>query len=196
MDLRRWVIILAGGAIGMVNAAMAQNTPWRYDFEEMSEAFQADEGSVVSLSTRRYKWGAQSLEWTWQNNGRLLFTDPTLGRSEVLNGFRAWVYNEEALNEVLTFGFGTEYELGANNPRYQFEFGLNFTGWRAMWINLQEDARNNSYTGPRNGRVTAFDIRAPNSGDCLSGSGGIGGENSSQAISRCTGSICQCEWSR
>ena len=164
MNLRRWIIIFAGGVIGMVNAAMAQNTPWRYDFEEMSEAFQADEGSEVSLSTRRYKWGAQSLKWTWQNNGRLLFTDPAPGRSEVLNGFRAWVYNEEALDEVLTFGFGTESELEANNPRYQFEFGLNFTGWRAMWIHLREDARNNSYTGPRNGRVTAFEIRGSNSG--------------------------------
>ena len=164
MDLRRWVIIFAGGAIGMVNTAMAQNTPWRYDFEEMSEAFRADAGSQVSLSTRRYKWGAQSLKWEWQNDGRLVFTDPALGRREALTGFRAWVYNEEALDEVLTFGFGTESELGANNPRYQFEFGLNFTGWRTMWIHLEEDARNNSYTGPRSGRVTAFEIRAPNSG--------------------------------
>ena len=150
----------------MVNAAMAQNTPWHYSFEEttLSAAYRADAGSEVSLSTRRYKWGAQSLKWTWQNNGRLVFTDPVTQRNRALTGFRAWVYNEEALDEVLTFGFGTESELSANNPRYQFEFGLNFTGWRAMWINLQEDARNNSYTGPRNGRVTAFDIRASNSG--------------------------------
>ncbi|MDE2832470.1 MAG: chondroitinase family polysaccharide lyase [Gemmatimonadota bacterium] len=145
---------------------MAQNTPWHYSFEEttLSAAYRADAGSQVSLSTRRYKGGAQSLKWAWQNNGRIVFTDPAPGRSEVLIGFRAWVYNEEALDEVLTFGFGTESELSANNPRYQFEFGLNFTGWRAMWIHLREDARNNSYTGPRNGRVTAFEIRAPNSG--------------------------------
>ena len=164
MNLHGWIMIFAGGVLGMANAAMAQNTPWRYDFEALSGAYRAEEGSQVSLSTRRYKWGAQSLKWTWQNNGRLLFTDPVPGRSEVLNGFRAWVYNEEALDEVLTFGFGTESELSANNPRYQFQFGLNFTGWRAMWIHLREDARNNSYTGPRNGRVTAFEIRAPNSG--------------------------------
>ena len=164
MNLRRWIIIFAGGVLGMVDAAMAQNTPWRYDFEEMSGAFQADAGSQVSLSTRRYKGGTQSLKWAWQNNGRLVFTDPVTQRNRALNGFRAWVYNEEALDEVLTFGFGTVSELAANNPRYQFEFGLNFTGWRAMWIHLRDDARNNSYTGPRNGRVTAFEIRAPNSG--------------------------------
>lgn len=29
---------------------------------------------------------------------------------------------------------------------------------------LRDDARNRSYDGARNGRVTAFDIRAPNSG--------------------------------
>ncbi|MXZ08835.1 MAG: hypothetical protein F4Y79_05255 [Gemmatimonadetes bacterium] len=166
MDLRRWIIIFAGGVIGMVNAAMAQNTPWHYSFEEttLSAAYRADAGSEVLLSTRRYKGGEQSLKWAWQNNGRLVFTDPATQRNRTLNGFRAWVYNEEALDEVLTFGFGTESELSANNPRYQFEFGLNFTGWRAMWIHLRDDARNNSYTGPRNGRVTAFEIRAPNSG--------------------------------
>ena len=164
MNLQIWIIIFTGGVIGMVNAAMAQNTPWRYDFEDGPGAYQADAGSQVSLSARRYKWGAQSLKWTWQNNGRLLFKDPAEQRNRTLNGFRAWVYSEEALNEVLAFRFGTESELAANNPRYLFEFGLNFTGWRAMWIHLQEDARNNSFTGARNGRVTAFDIRASSSG--------------------------------
>ena len=143
---------------------MAQDMPWRYDFEDGSETYRADAGSEVSLSTRRYKGGQHSLKFVWQNNGRLLFTDPAPGRNKELTGFRAWVYNEEVLDEVLTFRFGTESELAANNPRYQFEFGLNFTGWRAMWINLREDARNRSYEGARNGRVTAFEIRASNSG--------------------------------
>ena len=156
----KWIVIFA---VGMASAAMAQDMPWRYDFEAMGESYEVDAGSV-SPSTRRYKLGQQSLRFAWQNNGRLLFTDPAPGRNKALTGFRAWVYNEEALDEVLTFGFGTESELGANNPRYQFEFGLNFTGWRAMWVSLREDARNRSYEGARSGRVTAFDIRAPNSG--------------------------------
>ena len=157
----KWIVIFA---VGLASAAMAQDMPWRYDFEAMGESYEVDAGSEVSLSTRRYKSGRQSLRFVWQNNGRLLFTDPAPGRNKALTGFRAWVYNEEALDEVLTFGFGTESELGANNPRYQFEFGLSFTGWRAMWINLRDDARNRSYKGARNGQVTAFDIRAPNSG--------------------------------
>ena len=128
MNLQRWIIIFAGGMIGMVNAALAQNTPWRYDFEEVSGVYQIDAGSEVSLSTRRYKAGQQSLKWTWQSNGRLVFTDPATQRNRALDGFRAWVYNEEALNEVLTFGFGTESELAANNPRYQFEAWLEFYG--------------------------------------------------------------------
>ena len=161
MNLQCCIVILT---LGLASAAMAQDMPWRYDFEAMGESYRADAGSEVSLSTRRYKGGTQSLKWSWQNNGRLVFTDPAPGRSEALTGFRAWVYNEEALNEVLTFRFGTESELSVNNPRYQFEFGLNFTGWRAMWINLRDDARNRSYEGARNGRVTAFEIRAPNSG--------------------------------
>ena len=157
----KWIVIFA---LSLSSAAMAQDVPWRYDFEDGSETYRADAGSEVSLSTRRYKGGQQSLKWSWENNGRLVFTDPASGRNKGLNGFRAWVYNEEARDEVLTFGFGTGSELEENNPRYQFEFGLNFTGWRAMWIHLREDARNRSYTGPRNGRVTTFEIRAPNSG--------------------------------
>ena len=164
MNVQRWIRIFAVGMLSIANMALAQDIPWHYDFEDKSETYQADAGSEVSLSTRHYKSGQQSLKFAWQNNGRLLFADPTPGRNKALTGFRAWVYNEEALNEVLTFGFGTESELGANNPRYQFEFGLNFTGWRTMWINLREDARNRSYKGARNGRVTAFDIRAPSSG--------------------------------
>ena len=164
MNVQRWIRIFAVGMFGITNMALAQDIPWHYDFEDKSETYQADAGSEVSLSTRHYKSGQQSLKFAWQNNGRLLFKDPATRRNKRLTGFRAWVYNEEALNEVLTFGFGTESELGANNPRYQFQFGLNFTGWRAMWISLREDARNRSYKGARNGRVTAFDIRAPSSG--------------------------------
>ena len=165
MDLQRWIMSFAGGVIGMVNAAMAQDIPWHYNFEDMSETYQTDAGSEVSLSTRHYKLGSQSLKWTWQNDGRLLFTDPMQGRSEVLTGFRAWVYNEQALEDgALTFRFGTESELSANNPRYRFQFGLNFTGWRVMWIDLPEDAGNDAYMGPGSGRVTAFEIRAPNRG--------------------------------
>ena len=157
----KWIFIFF---IGMASAAMAQDMPWRYDFEERSGSYRADASSEVSLSTRRYKAGQKSLKFAWQNNGRLVFTDPAPGRNKALTGFRAWVYNEVALDEVLTFGFGTESELEANNPRYQFEFGLNFTGWRAMWIHLRDDARNRSYEGSRSGRATAFEIRVPNSG--------------------------------
>ena len=164
MNLQRWVTIFAGGVISIANMAMAQDTPWCYNFEEISPTYQADADSELLLSTRHYKSGQQSLKWTWQNNGRLYFTDPAPGRNKALTGFRAWIYNEEALNEVLTFEFGTESELATNNPRYQFQFGLNFTGWRVMWIDLQEDAGNVSYLGPQRGRVTAFEIRAPNNG--------------------------------
>ena len=163
MHLLRWVRVFAVGMFGITNMALAQDTPWRYDFEDGSETYRADAGSEVSLSARHYKSGQQSLKWTWQNNGRLLFTDPMQGRKKALTGFRAWVYNEEALEDrALTFRYGTASELSANNPRYRFQFGLNFTGWRVMWIDLREDARNNSYTGGSSGRVTAFEIRAPN----------------------------------
>ena len=164
MNAWRWLIVVSG-VLGMGHVVLAQDTPWHYSFEEtiLSAAYRKDASSALELSTRRYKLGEQSLKWTWQNNGWILFTDPAPERSGALSAFRAWVYSETAMaDRVLTFRFGTRSELATNNPRYEFEFGLNFTGWRTMWIELGEDARNASYTGPTGGRVTAFDIRAPN----------------------------------
>jgi len=79
MNLKCCIVIFA---LSMVSAAMAQDMPWRYDFEAMGESYQVDAGSEVSLSTRRYKGGQQSLKFAWQNNGRLVFTDPAPGRNK------------------------------------------------------------------------------------------------------------------
>ena len=161
MHLYKWILL---ASLALAHSAMAQDTPWHYDFEEasLSPGYRADAGSQLSVSSRHYKTGQQSLAWTWQNRNRLLFTDPEPGRNTALTAFRAWVYLEQAIaDSVLTFRFGTESELATNNPRYQFEFGLGFTGWRAMWIDLPRDATRAAYTGPA-GRVTAFDIGAPN----------------------------------
>ncbi len=164
MNLQRCLALVVGSVLGLTNTTMAQDAPWYYDFEDasLSTVYRADLDSHLSLSTRHYKSGRQSLMWSWQNGGRLLFTDPEPERNKRLTGFRAWVYNEQAFEDgVLTFSFGSESELSANNPRYQFQFGLNFTGWRAMWVDLREDAGNASYKGRKNGRATAFEIRAP-----------------------------------
>ena len=40
MNLQRWVTIFAGGVISIANMAMAQDTPWCYNFEEMSPTYQ------------------------------------------------------------------------------------------------------------------------------------------------------------
>lgn len=162
MHTWKWVLLVSNV---LVHSAMAQDAPWHYDFEEasLSPAHRADANSQIAVSTHHYKMGRQSLAWTWQSKGRLSFADPAPGRSTALTGFRAWVYLEQAMaDSALTFRFGTESELATNNPRYEFEFGMNFTGWRAMWIDLPRDATRAAYTGPNNGRVTAFDIASPN----------------------------------
>ncbi len=152
------------GMLGLLGQSNAQS--WHYDFEEagLSASWQKDADSRLALSTAHYKLGVQSLAWTWHGSGRLLFTDPVEGRREELKGFRAWVYNELALDSKLTFRFGTVDELAADNPRYQFEFGLDYTGWRSTWIDLPQDATNNAYTGPGSGSVTAFEILSPDTG--------------------------------
>jgi chondroitin-sulfate-ABC endolyase/exolyase len=161
-----WMVVIFVVILGLVDMVMAQDVPWRYDFEEtsLSSAWQVESGSELSLSTKHYKSGRQSLKWTWQGSSGLVFEDPAQSRTKTLTGFRAWVYNEQALDTALIFRFGTISELAANNPRYQFQFGLNFTGWRAMWIDLPRDAENSSYRGSGSGQVNAFEIDGPNNG--------------------------------
>jgi chondroitin-sulfate-ABC endolyase/exolyase len=156
------IVVMLVGCIGVVRAEDAQ---WRYDFEEssLSASWQADTRSTLDLSGAHFKSGAQALRWEGSSGSRILFTDPDPGRQDELTGFRAWVYNEQAQDAELTFSFGTESELTDRNPRYVFQFGLQFTGWRAMWIDLPDDATNPSYSGARNGSVTAFDIVASSS---------------------------------
>ena len=125
------IVVMLVGCIGVVRAEDAQ---WRYDFEEssLSASWQADTRSTLDLSGAHFKSGAQALRWEGSSGSRILFTDPDPGRQDELTGFRAWVYNEQAQDAELTFSFGTESELTDRNPRYVFQFGLQFTGWRAM----------------------------------------------------------------
>jgi len=107
-------------------------------------------GSISIASSVHYKDGSKALKWDWNNGSYLCANSPanlsTAGTADA--GFIIfWVHNETAVDEHLTFYFGDQTEILAGTCRYKFEFGLNFTGWRAGWVRFSEDAVNPSWTG-------------------------------------------------
>lgn len=116
----------------------------------------------ATLSAERFKDGRQSLLWQWSAPEPLFFHDlPGLehatgeysgGQPEQLEpsyvppsrqgGLKLWVYRESP-HPVgwLTFGIGANAEDARERPAYRFEMSQNFTGWRALWVHFEQDAR-------------------------------------------------------
>ena len=136
----------------------------RHSFDDGSvpSAWSVADGSQLSVSARHYKHGRQSLRWDWRTSSKLTVTEPdglhAAGESRV-GGILAWVYCEEPFDGHLAFRFGTARELRDDNPHYSFHFGLDFVGWRAMWILFREDAPNEHYQG--DGPLEVMEIVAP-----------------------------------
>lgn len=104
-------------------------------------SWQAHHGGRLDLSRRHQRDGEQSLAWTWENNSALDCLAVALElREQPGAGIKAWLYLEEPLDGELVFTFGSAAQIDAGQPAYRFRLGLNFTGWRACWVALREDA--------------------------------------------------------
>lgn len=136
----------------------------RYSFEDrdVPAGWTVSDGDRLAVSSRHYKDGRQSLRWDWHSASKLTVTEPEGLRAAGETrggGIMAWVYCEQAIDGHLTFRFGSADELRDDNPHYAFRFGLNFAGWRAMWVLFREDAANESHRG--NGPLAIMEIVAP-----------------------------------
>ena len=134
-----------------------------FEDDTIPDSWMADSPGTLRVSTRHYKHGRQSLQWDWNQNSTLTITKlPGLtmaGRNNT-GGIRAWIYNEQPTDDVLTLRFGTPDTLPTGNAKYEFQFGLNFSGWRGLWVDLGRDLK-----AANNGPVTAMTITAPGDAD-------------------------------
>ncbi len=122
-----------------------------FETEEGLALWQVRQGGAITLSPEVYKEGGKALRWSFSNGSRLSrsqFTafsrldEPRLGR------LRMWVYNPRPIADVLRLRVGEAGELEAGQAHYEFTFGLNFKGWRTLWINrLDLWAQNPPYQG-------------------------------------------------
>lgn len=97
--------------------------------------------SKASLSTSHFKDGKNSLEWSYKKNASLelnkninfLPFDPKSGSQRIPN-FSFWIYSEKAVDEKITVQFLTDEKVNC-----EFEFNINYTGWRAAWVAFERD---------------------------------------------------------
>ncbi|MDR6550765.1 chondroitinase family polysaccharide lyase [Paenibacillus qinlingensis] len=117
-----------------------------------------DEDSDLSISDRHYKYGSHSLQWKYHSHSYLRLTERVEYRpfqegatSQERDSFVVWIYNNEPLADVLTFQLGRQEEVDC-----EFEFHLNFRGWRTAWVAYERDMR-----GVPHPEMDTLTIRAP-----------------------------------
>ena len=127
-------------------------------------------GHQLELSTKHFKDGSQSLKWSIANNSALelgskavpgitaaaeLYAggqpetyEPSFISESMQGGIKLWIYREKAnLSGQLTFQVGSDTTQAKKNPKYRFTMKQNFTGWRALWVHFEEDAKVVNYFG-------------------------------------------------
>lgn len=135
---------------------------------EIGQVLPSMSGSGYRLSEKHFKDGRSSLLWQWSDPAELAFDDlqgmekaivgyeggqpetyePSYVPPSRQGGMKLWIYRETAhpTGELL-FSIGGDPAAARQNPRYRFRMRQNFTGWRAIWVHFEEDARVTGYRG-------------------------------------------------
>ncbi|PTQ93979.1 chondroitin-sulfate-ABC endolyase/exolyase [Mucilaginibacter yixingensis] len=121
----------------------------------------------LSLSDAHYKDGKQALAWNWTKGDALSINKPK-GLEKATDvypggiperyepayypkgrygGIKMWLYQEKPQAGKMTFNVGADEQSARNHPKYTFSVDMDFTGWRTVWVNFEEDAKVKNYTG-------------------------------------------------
>ncbi|TRX66413.1 chondroitinase family polysaccharide lyase [Carboxylicivirga sp. M1479] len=121
----------------------------------------------LQVSDLHQKQGRHSLLWTWKK-GDVLSIDqlkglkkaasknvggqpenyePAFYKEDYYGGIKMWIYQQEAAKGQMLFQVGSDVKSAKENPKYRFAINLNFTGWRAVWVQFNEDAKVSDYIG-------------------------------------------------
>lgn len=110
--------------------------------------FTLDKYSQLTLSNQRFITGKTSLEWNWSAGSQIIFHRPYYVPSDreaqAAWGRRAtplfsfFIYNETPIEDYLVVDLGTGVNL-YNRGDAGLRVKLNFTGWRAVGVSLNND---------------------------------------------------------
>ena len=137
-------------------------------FETDSEfnGWKVEKGSL-NRSLTHQKQGEYSAHWKWEKGdilsienlegldkatdiypgGQPEIFEPAFYEKGLYGGLKMWVYQEKASKGQMICQMGSDIKSANTNPKYKFAFNLNFTGWRTIWVQLNEDAIVESYKG-------------------------------------------------
>ena len=133
--------------LGLILSLLCALTPLgAYDFESVPEQVKVRGRGSAALDGDRYKDGTHSLRFSWTGQAELLFSDPE-GISAFMGsrkgGVMLWICNEKPLSEPLRISF-----RGADGHDIcWFDFGMEFTGWRAAWVRYEDMQTAGGYVG-------------------------------------------------
>ncbi|AUU36235.1 MULTISPECIES: chondroitinase family polysaccharide lyase [Proteus] len=117
--------------------------------------FSSDKNSTLTLSDKRSIMGNQSLLWQWKGGSSFTLhkklivpTDKEASKawgraSTPVLSF--WLYNEKPIDGYLTVDLGEKLNA-TSEAQAGFKVKLNFTGWRAIGISLNNDLENREMT--------------------------------------------------
>jgi chondroitin-sulfate-ABC endolyase/exolyase len=108
---------------------------------DIIEHFKCGNSSDLYLSKKHFKFLKESIYWKFNNNEPLTY-NKMLGykpfiennKDQMRSAFSIWIYNEKAIKDTLKFQF-----LKDENKCCEFEFGLNYCGWRTAWVIYDRD---------------------------------------------------------
>ena len=126
-------------------------------FEESVPAFSTGESGSIEISDAHFRDGKHSLCWEFEAGSELFYNkdlafepvDPT-GKDTYLSCFILWVYNEKAMDEKIRFEFTKDGKTCTSFP-----MGINFTGWRGIWVSYERDMEGKPEAGMNGIRITA-----------------------------------------
>ena len=121
----------------------------------------------LERSLDHQKQGKHSLLWKWKKGDELQIDnlkglakaadyyaggqpeiyEPAFYKKGLYGGIKMWVYQEQSNPGTMIFQVGHDVDAAGKNPKYRFTMNLNFTGWRAVWVQFNEDALVENYRG-------------------------------------------------
>lgn len=121
----------------LLGFAIAISPLYAYDFETVPQQLKIRGRGTVSLDGNRFKDGERSLRFSWAGQAELLLVDPA-GIGAFMDsrkgGVKLWICNETPLSEPLRVSF----RAADGKDICWFEFGMQFTGWRAAWVRYED----------------------------------------------------------
>ena len=110
----------------------------QHSFENKLPGFVRVNGrGTIEISPDKFKDGKTSMKFSWNGPAQLMFSnfnDIEASMKVDGGGMILWIYNTRPIQEPLLF----RYHDWNGGVICQFNFNMDFTGWRTMWIKYED----------------------------------------------------------